>query len=139
MSKTLTTLIKLNKNKLDKILKEVELREVEKKRLFDKKNLMQQELDSEIEKFSSTEFSFMLEKYVDKSNKMIRTLDAQMLQQERVIAALQENIKEQFTELKKFEIAYNNRKMTENERIKKLDDKLQDESNITKFFKDSLN
>ncbi|RTK93649.1 MAG: hypothetical protein EKK61_00900 [Rickettsiales bacterium] len=134
MTKTLTTLIKLNKNKLDKILKEVELREIEKKRLFDKKNMMQNELNAEIEKFSSTEFSFMLEKYVEKSNKMIKTLDAQMMQQERIIDALRQTIKEQFAELKKFEIAYNNRKIIENDKDKKANDKIMDENNINKFF-----
>lgn len=134
MTKTLTTLIKLNKNKLDKILKEVELREIEKKRLFDKKNMMQNELNAEIEKFSSTEFSFMLEKYVEKSNKMIRTLDAQMMQQERIIDALRQTIKEQFAELKKFEIAYNNRKIIESDKDKKANDKIMDENNILKFF-----
>lgn len=134
MTKTLTTLIKLNKNKLEKILKEVELREIEKKRLFDKKNMMQEEVFAEIEKFSSTEFSFMLEKYVEKSNKMIRTLNAQMMQQEKFIDTLRNNIREQFTELKKFEIAYNNRKIIENDKNKKLDDKQIDENNIIKYF-----
>ncbi len=137
MTKALSTLIKLNKNKLDKILKEVELREIEKKRLFDKKNYMQTELASEIKKFSSTEFGFMLEKYVEKTDKMIITLDAQMMQQERVIEVLRENIKEQFIELKKFEIAFTNRKNIEDEKLKKLEEKLQDENNIIKFFKNS--
>ena len=65
MTKTLKTLIKLHKNKLDKILKDIESKESEKLRLEEKKILIEEELNQEIEKYSTTEFSFMLEKYVE--------------------------------------------------------------------------
>ena len=88
MTKTLKTLIKLHKNKLDKILKDIESKESEKLRLEEKKILIEEELNQEIEKYSTTEFSFMLEKYVETSRKLIKLIEAQINQLETMIIKL---------------------------------------------------
>lgn len=133
MTKTLKTLIKLYKNKLDKILKDIELNESEKSRLLDKKALTEEELNQEIEKYSATEFSFMLEKYVENSRKILKRLEAQINQLETIIARLRIDLKDQYSELKKYEIAFANKQSIEQERLKKYEAKELDEFSINKF------
>lgn len=133
MTKALQTLIKLHKNKLDKIVKEIEFNEVEKVRLHKKKTSIVEEMNSEIEKFSTTEFGFMLEKYVENSRSLLRRFDAQINQINRIIDRLRVNLKDQYSELKKYEIALANKKVIENELLKKYEAKEIDDFNINQF------
>lgn len=137
MTKTLKTLIKLHKNKLDKILKDVEFKESEKLRLEEKKTLIEEELDQEIEKYSATEFSFMLEKYVETSRKLIKRIEAQINQLETIITKLRIDLREQYSELKKYEIAFSNKQLLELEALKKYEAKQLDEFSINKFVTQS--
>ncbi len=137
MTKTLKTLIKLHKNKLDKILKDVEFKESEKLRLEEKKTLIEEELNQEIEKYSATEFSFMLEKYVETSRKLIKRIEAQINQLETIITKLRIDLREQYSELKKYEIAFSNKQLLELEALKKYEAKQLDEFSINKFVTQS--
>ena len=133
MTKTLKTLIKLHKNKLDKILKDIEFKESEKLRLEEKKILIEEELNQEIEKYSTTEFSFILEKYVETSRKLIKRIEAQINQLETIIIKLRIDLRDQYSELKKYEIAFGNKQALELEAIKKYEAKQLDEFSINKF------
>ncbi len=133
MTKTLKTLIKLHKNKLDKILKDIEFKESEKLRSEEKKTLVEEEMNQEIEKYSTTEFSFMLEKYVENSRKLIKRLEAQINQLETIIAKLRIDLRDQYSELKKYEIAFDNKQSRQRERLKKYEAKQLDEFSINKF------
>ena len=137
MTKTLKTLIKLHKNKLDKILKDVEFKESEKLRLEERKTLIEEELNQEIEKYSATEFSFMLEKYVETSRKLIKRIEAQINQLETIITKLRIDLREQYSELKKYEIAFSNKQLLELEALKKYEAKQLDEFSINKFVTQS--
>ena len=137
MTKTLKTLIKLHKNKLDKILKDIESKESEKLRLEEKKILIEEELNQEIEKYSTTEFSFMLEKYVETSRKLIKRIEAQINQLETIITKLRIDLREQYSELKKYEIAFSNKQLLELEALKKYEAKQLDEFSINKFVTQS--
>ena len=137
MTKTIKTLIKLHKNKLDKILKDIESKESEKLRLEEKKILIEEELNQEIEKYSTTEFSFMLEKYVETSRKLIKRIEAQINQLETMIIKLRIDLRHQYSELKKYEIAFGNKHALELEAIKKYEAKQLDEFSINKFVAQS--
>ncbi len=137
MTKTLKTLIKLHKNKLDKILKDIEFKESEKLRLEEKKTLVEEEMNQEIEKYSTTEFSFMLEKYVETSRKLIKRIEAQINQLETIITKLRIDLRDQYSELKKYEIAFGNNLLLELEALKKYEAKQLDEFSINKFVAQS--
>jgi len=137
MTKTLKTLIKLHKNKLDKILKDIELSESEKLRLEERKKIVEEEMHQEIEKYSTTEFSFMLEKYVETSRKLVKRIDAQTNQLEIVITKFRIDLRDQYSELKKYEIAFDNRLALELENLKKYEAKQLDEFSINNFIAQS--
>ncbi|GAB4169383.1 MAG: hypothetical protein Tsb006_7460 [Rickettsiaceae bacterium] len=132
MTKTLNTLIKLNKNKLNRTLKEVEIREAEKLGLEEKQRRLLEEINQEVQKYSATEFGFMLEKYVESSRKMLKRLEAQVSQLDGLITKLRSDLQGQYSELKKFEIAAENKKIQERIKAQKLEEKNLDEVNITR-------
>lgn len=134
MTKTLKTLIKLHKNKLDKILKNIESNESEKSRLDERKAIVEQEMNQEIDKYSTSEFSFMLEKYVETTRKMLKRIDAQINQLEIAIIKLRIDLKDQYSELKKYEIAFDNKMALELESLKNHEAKKLDEFSINNFI-----
>jgi uncharacterized protein (UPF0335 family) len=133
MTKTLCSLIKLNKNKLDLILKDIDIKKSEKTRIEEKKQALQAETDQEINRYSATEFSFILEKYVENNNKIIRHLQAKINKLEIIITNLNSELFDQYSELKKFQVAFDNKILQEKTRIRKLEEKQIDEYNITNF------
>lgn len=134
MTKALKTLIKLNKNKLDKILKDIKAQETERDNVIERKNILCREIDSEVEKYSLTEFSYMLEKYIEQSTKQINRMDAQIDRFDRILVLLKKDLQDQYSELKKFEIALDNRKLQDFNKDKALEAKQIDEANISKFY-----
>ncbi len=134
MTKALKTLIKLNKNKLDKILKEIKAQETERANVIERKNILCREIDFEVEKYSLTEFSYMLEKYIEQSTKQINRMDAQIDRFDRILVLLRKDLQDQYSELKKFEIALDNRKLQDFNKDKALEAKQIDEANISKFY-----
>lgn len=73
--KTLTTLIKLHKNQLDKILRQIEHTESEKVRLELKKKAVEKEAEAEVQKYSTSQYAYMLERYLENSRKLLQRID----------------------------------------------------------------
>tara|TARA_B110000503_G_scaffold142861_1_gene241328 strand:- start:8747 stop:9166 length:420 start_codon:yes stop_codon:yes gene_type:complete len=132
--KTLKTLIKLNKNKLDVILKKLEYNESERARLEQKKQGLEDKTENEIKKHSGTQYAYMLDRYMQSSKKMIKRVEAQIQQHVLDIETLRHNLSKQYAELKKFEIALERQEQLELEKQKKIDAKNLDEFSTNKFI-----
>lgn len=135
--KALITLIKLNKHKLDKILRQIEHAESEKVRLELKKKALEAETEAEIQKFSTSQYAYMLERYLENSRKLLQRIDVQILQASLSIDKLRSVLRDQYSELKKFEIALENKKKLEAIKLKKTESKFVDEFNVNKFIFDN--
>lgn len=134
--KTLTTLIKLHKNQLDKILRQIEHAESEKVRLELKKKAVEEEAETEVQKYSISQYAYMLERYLENSRKLLQRIDVQILQASLSIDKLRSVLRDQYSELKKFEIALENKKKLEVIKFKKTENKFTDEFNVNKFIFD---
>ncbi|MDP4708976.1 MAG: flagellar export protein FliJ, partial [Rickettsiaceae bacterium] len=132
--KTLKTLIKLNKNKLDVILRKLDYLESEKLRLEQKKQSLEEEADNEVKKHSGTPYAYMLERYMQHFRQTIKRVEAQIHQHNLEIELLRQNLRDQYAELKKFEIALERKKQVEIERQRKSEVKALDEFSTNKFI-----
>jgi len=134
--KALSTLIKLAKNQLNKILRQIEFAESEKVRLELKKKAIEEETEAEVQKYSTSQYAYMLERYLENSRKLLQRIDVQILQASLSIDRLRSVLHDQYSELKKFEIALENKKKLEAIKLKKTESKFVDEFNINKFIFD---
>ena len=132
--KALKTLIKLNKNKLDNILRRLDYVESEKTRLEEKKLEIEADAEREIKKYSATPYAYMLDRYMQNSRKTMQRIDAQIQQYILEIEGLRQDLRDQYAELKKFEIALENKKKIELKKQRKMEAKDLDEFNINKFI-----
>jgi len=132
--KTLNTLIKLNKNKLDVILKKLDYIESEKLRLEQKQQSLEDEADSEVKKYSGTPYAYMLDRYMQSFRNIIKRIEVQIHQHSLEIEFLRRSLREQYAELKKFEIALERQKQVELEKQRKLEAKTLDEFSTNKFI-----
>lgn len=131
--KNLKTLIKLHKNYVDSTLKEIAKlnghKELMEKRLLE----ISKKMNLEAEQFASTEYGFALDVYLtdaraatNKLKKNITSLDIKILDSQLLLH-------DQFSELKKFEIALQNRQNELKEAENAAEIKEIDEINIQKF------
>jgi flagellar export protein FliJ len=134
--KTLKTLIKLNKNELDKTLREIDHLETEKSRLELKKKMLEEEAEAEAKKYSTSQYAYMLDIYMQQSRKVMQRIDAQILQTSLAIDKYRSILRDQYAEFKKFEIALENKKKQEAIKQKKIEAKFVDEFNTNKFIFD---
>jgi flagellar biosynthesis chaperone FliJ len=134
--KSLKTLVKLNKSKLDKLLAEINNSEDKKAVLKDKRNQIISEAQSETDKYHGTEFAYMLDKYLLDSRKNQEKISAQIQNLEMYIVRLRHELSNQYTELKKYEIALERKEFIQLEKLKKFETKELDEFNTSKFVYD---
>lgn len=134
--KALKTLIKLNKNQLDRTLRQIDHAEQEKARLELKKKTTEEEAEAEVQKYSKSQYAYMLDRYLENSRKILQRIDAQILQTSLSIDKLRSVLRDQYAELKKFEITLENKKKLEAAKLKKIEDKFIDEFNTNKFIFD---
>ena len=131
--KSLKTLIKLNKDKLDKILRKIEYAEIEKTRLYSKKKQVEEEAEQEVRKYSASQYAYMLDSYMQNTRKLLKRIDLQIIDINTYIGRMREELAYQYADLKKFEIALENKQKIEQEKIKKAEAKYLDEFNTNKF------
>jgi flagellar biosynthesis chaperone FliJ len=134
--KTLKTLIKLHKRDLDKTLREIRQFEEEKSQLELDKKKVEEESVAEAKNYSASKYAYMLDRYLQNSRKRMQRIDAQILRISLSIDKLRSVLREQYAELKKFEIALENKKKLEELKLKKIENKFVDEFNINKFVFD---
>ncbi len=134
--KALKTLIKLNKKQLDKTLRDIDRAESEKARLELRKKATEEEAETEAQKYSASQYAYMLDVYLQNSRKILQRIDAQILQTSLSIDKFRSILRDQYAELKKFEIALENKKKLEALKQKKIEGKFVDEFNTNKFIFD---
>ncbi len=131
--KTLKTLVKLNKKILDEIVIDINKSETEKSLLLQRSNDLQNQIESEIESYHSSEYSFMLEQYLHDSRKKQQRIKAQIDRLNLTIEKLRQNLAKQYSELKKYEIALQNREKEESIKEQKSQMKSLDEFNTNRY------
>jgi hypothetical protein len=134
--KSLRTLIKLHKQKLDDLVKQINNLEDLKRVHEASLKKLKSEILVELKKFMGTEYAFMLDNYMKSAEDREIKLKAEIKALDKEIAVLREELSEQFAELKKFEIALQNRINAEKEIERKAEVKSLDEFNSIKYAKD---
>lgn len=130
--KALKTLVKFNKTKLDEILVEIKKAEEEISLLTTQANNLAKEINEEINNYHRSEYSFMLEQYLENTSKKQARIKMRIEKLEFYIAGRQQALTEQYAELKKYEIALKNKQKLEYLQIQKAETKLLDEFGTNK-------
>jgi hypothetical protein len=130
--KKLKTLIKLHKNQVDQTLKEIAQFNSTRVMREEKLATLSKEMYSEAEKFHASEYGPVLENYLVNAREFKANIEQEIYDLERQISQAQILLHDQFSELKKYEIALKNRlqDLVETERI--IEIKEIDELNIIK-------
>lgn len=131
--KTLKTLIKLHKKKLDDLLVQITDLEGQKKRL--EKILEQMLLDAEheLQSHAATEYAFMLDQYLNYIRKQQKLCTKQITDLEKHIASLRGDLFDQFGELKKLEITLQKKQQAIKLAAEKAENKALDEMTILRY------
>lgn len=134
--KSLKTLIKLHKQKLDDLLKQIN--NLEEKKSIHESSLkkLKTEILAELKKYMGTEYAFMLDNYMKSAEDREHKLKSEIEALREQITILREELASEFAELKKFEIALQNRVNIEKEIERKAEVKSLDEFNNIKYAKD---
>lgn len=131
--KNLKTLIKLHKNNVDNTLKDIAKlnghKELMEKRLFE----ISEKMNLEASQFASTEYGFALDAYLTGARLAIGKLKQNISGLDIKILDAQLLLQDQFSELKKFEIALKSRQDALKESEDAAEVKEMDEMNIQKF------
>jgi flagellar biosynthesis chaperone FliJ len=131
--KSLQTLIKLHKKKLDDLVTEINNLEKNKQNFINTLEHLKIEQRLEQEKYSGSEYAFMLDSYLKQSEIDKKRLSDQIKRLELDLQLLQPKLEKQFAELKKFELALEKRVKKEQEKLKVVETKMLDEFNTNKF------
>jgi hypothetical protein len=132
--KTLRTLIKIHQSKIDQIVIDVQNLEEERLRHVAELHKLDQDLASELAKFSSSfEFAFMLEKYKERINKQKVEIGRKILDIEKKVIDLRTNLRVEFNSLKKFEHVLENRLRQEKMQIEKKEEAETSDNIIMKY------
>lgn len=128
--KPLETLIKLSKNKLEKLL--LNKKEAEQNLLILETELSQIliEADEETRKYHNSEYAFILEKFLAEFRKKQNQYVLKINDAKRKIFSIEDTITFEFSELKKLEIALKNRQYQEAKKLIEKEIKSLDEYNI---------
>lgn len=131
--KSLKTLIKLNKKHLDKLLSDKRKVEEKRENFLQQMEKLEQEAREETKKYHNTEYAYMLDPYLQKFREKKESLEKVIAECDKAIHSLMNKIAEQFSELKKFEIALKNREIEQAEKEKKKESQQLDEFTTNKF------
>ena len=103
------TLIKLHKNNVETTIKELNKLKGSKELMESKLNSLKEEMRIETSKFISTEYGFVLDKYLENSRAAQKKLMSNINVVDQKIENLQVLLHEHFSEQKRFEIILKNR------------------------------
>lgn len=131
--KSLKTLIKLNKKELDKLLNDKRIVEERLDNFVKRLEGLEQEAEEETKKFHNSAYAYMLDPYLQSFRKQRDELTGYIKTCEKQIHELMNRIAEQFSEIKKYEIALKNREIQLQEKEKKKEMEKLDEFTINKF------
>ena len=133
--KNLKTLIKLHKNNLDNLVKQISAMQDSKIIIENSLRRLEQEVASESEKFLSTEYGFVLDQYLINARAQKKQYQNRVEQLHHKIQKAQLDLHEEFGETKKLEIALQNRETKVQELEKSTEAKEIDAINIVRYKK----
>lgn len=131
--KSLTTLIKLHKKKLDDLHKEIVALENSKIGCESALSVLKDQMLDEQENFKGSEYIFALDSYMKNCRIKEKSLELDIENLTEQILKARDRLREQFSELKKYEIALQNRINLQKEQDRAVENKLLDEFNTINF------
>jgi len=131
--KTLRTLIKLHKKQIDDLITEINDFDQQKDTLEQNLQNLLEQVNKEIAEFAAGDYAFMLDKFLTSSKHNEKKIKDKISKLIEHLESLREELYAQFSELKKYEIALQNRLLEEQEALKKYEMKILDEYNTNKF------
>ena len=131
--KSLNTLIKLHKKNLDSIISQKKKFDDRKDELEEYKRILAARVKEEIKEYYGSEYAYMLDQYLAESRRQKEQIDQELVLLNERIKFLQDKLAEEFSELKKFEVAKENRIAAEKEKEKKMETDTLDEYTTAKF------
>lgn len=137
--KTLKTLIKIHQQQVDEIKIKLAHTNEQIQKLIKELEMLQQKNYEEIQKYSGTEFSFMLEQYLNNSHARQQKINEQKSMFEQELEILEDQLFEEYAELKKFEITLDRRQDEERKKIAKKEADALEEYSIMKYNFDKNN
>ena len=133
MIKSLNTLIKLQKNKLNSLRTLIGRLETQISLLEKKLEKLQLEKKQELEEYANTRYSYILEQYLMVINKREHDLNTNIQAITNEILNSERKLHMEYSELKKYEIALKNKLHKEFLAQQKLENNMLDEISITRF------
>ena len=131
--KSLTTLIKLHKKKLDDLHREIVALEDKKVECQSTLSNLKDQMLQEQENYKGSEYIFALDNYIKDCRKKEKLLELDIKNLTEQISKARDKLREQFSELKKYEIALQNRINLQKEKDRAVENKLLDEFNTINF------
>lgn len=131
--KKIQTLTKLHRNRVEEALKEITRLKGAKELMQDKMSNIIKSMNDEAANFSSTEYGFVLDRYLNGSREACERLQDNIDATDRKIHDAQEALRKEFSELKKFEIVLKDRTQAMADAEKRAETKEFDELNIITF------
>jgi len=137
--KALKTLIKIHQQQVDEIKIKLAYINEQIHKLTSELEMINQKNYEEIKKYSGTEFSFMLEQYLNNSQARQKKISEQKIMFEQELGVFEEQLFEEYAELKKFEITLERRQDEEKLKIAKKEADMLEEYSIMKYNFDKNN
>ncbi len=133
--KNLKTLVRLHKNNLDGILKQISALRRHQLSIEDQLANLLKEVAIESEKYASTEYGFVLDQYMVGARAKKELYQTNILRLDLEIQQAQIALREEYGELKKFEIALRNRVEEARDKLESEESKELDEIGIMRHEK----
>ncbi len=130
--KSLNTIRKLHKYKMEELIKNLSVIELELDSVKNKLNELIETQNSEIENFSASDFSFTLESFISYIKEEQNNCNENIKRLEDSIEKTNTMIHDEFSELKKIEHIIMLKQKKEKEKINKMESKELDENTIVR-------
>lgn len=137
--KSIATLIKIHKKNLDEIASQKSKAEEELHYIVTKKDKLILESQQEIEKYHGSEYADILANYLKEFRNKKLELDKSIDLYNNHIKGLESRLRNEFSEMKKFEIIQKNRLAKEAKKAQKQEIERLDELNTGKYVRDLKN
>ena len=131
--KTFKTLIRLHEDKLNGLRRKINDLDTERSNLNKSLTELVNQAVIEANKYTGSEYAFILDTYLKHVENSRKRLLEQIYSLDYRISQLQLELSAQFAELKKFEIAQQNRVNIYQEKARQAETKFFDELNVTKI------
>lgn len=131
--KSLKTLIKLHKSHLDDLVLKINHSQQEKIELLNLLENNRKEVEAELKQYIGSEYAFIIDEYLKNSIKQQKSLQDNIAVINANLEILNNQLTEQYAELKKLEIAFENKRKQQLTALKKAEEAAINEFNVIRF------